>query len=539
MENRKKKDLSKEEMAKFCQKCYTCEQGVENTVTLEELKKQRAETCKKCYFCETEVDKSISVDNGVIETTAPVSEPQQELSLEDKAKFCQKCYTCEKGVDPSMTAEEREKQRVERCRKCYTCEQDVQGRVVETSQTGDKAKQCKKCYTCEWNVSKEFTADNMKKAQWEDVPITYFLFPTNGCNLRCKYCYANNRPGKMTKETMHQTLRWLFEIDPHKNISCHYFGGEPMLMWDMVVDMVKIGTEMAKANGKTVSWGMTTNGTLLDEDRLQWIANNMRKGNPFLLSIDGRPETHDRNRVLAGGKPTHHLIPVDRIVELFPNLEVRPTIRPETAKDWFKDYCWLRNKGFKHIAVEADFECEWTAKQMDDYEAMLRQLGKYYIYAYQLGKPIYMKFIDGVRNTMYRTTPPGDRMCGVGWNSAGIDHRGNLYACQRYTAYNDPAKYALGDIWSGWDEFKLFETQLLFRNKVRGDITKGYDCQTCPIRNSCFKGCNAANCKWTGKREISLPTYCELGMREYRVALSVLAELNMLTLRPEATEVKR
>jgi uncharacterized protein len=464
---------TKKRRLELCQKCYTCEKGVEKTVTFEEMQKRRADKCQKCYTCEQGVSADVSIDNGVIEVSP---EAQKELTPKEKAEFCQKCYTCEKMADKGITRQQME-------------------------------------------------------GGWESIPITYFLFPTNGCNLRCTYCYANNKPGKMTKETMHQVLRWLFEVDSHKNITCHFFGGEPIVMWDMMVDMIKIGTEMAKSNGMTVNWGMTTNGTLLDEDRLQWIVQNMRKGNPFLLSIDGRPETHNKHRVLAGGKPTHHLIPVDRILELFPRLECRPTIEPDTAKDWFEDFCYLRNKGFKHIAIEPDFECEWTVEQMNDYEETLRKLGQYYIYAKKLGKPMYMKFIDMVVGSINGTSPPTGRVCGVAWNSAGIDHRGKLYACQRYTSYNDPAKYAIGDVWNGWDEFKLFETQLLFRENIDGDATRGYNCNTCSIKNFCYKGCNAANCKWNKTREIALPTYCELTKREVRVALSVLNELEMLRLR--------
>jgi len=501
---------------------------VDKDTSIDELKEERAKKCKKCYFCESEVDKSISIDD-----TKFAEQEVSQLTEIDKAEYCRKCYTCEKGVEGTVTFEEMQKRKAEKCRKCYTCEQEVSvtapigSGVVELS---PKAEDCQKCYTCEKMADKSITQQQMM-GDWKAMPMTYFIFPTNGCNLRCKYCYANNKPGKMTKETMHQMLRWLFEIQPNKNVTCHFFGGEPTVMWDMLVDIITIGTEMAKSNGYTVSWGMTTNGTLLDDERLKWIVNNMRKGNPFLLSIDGRPETHDKFRVLADGKPTHHLIPVDKILGLFPNLECRPTILPETAKDWFKDFCWLRNKGFKNIAIEPDFETEWTEQQMVDYENMLRELGQYYIYAKKLKKPIRMKFIDTVISGLRGTSPPAGRMCGVCWNSAGIDHRGKLYACQRYASYNDPAKYSIGDIWNGWDELKLFQTQLLFRENVRGDILKGYNCNTCEIRNFCYKGCNAANCKWNETRDVSLPVYCELSKRETRVALSILSELGMLNLR--------
>lgn len=539
-----------------CRNCYTCEAGVDKSVTVEDLREQRMAKCQNCYTCETGVDKSVTVDDLVEQPTQLVdtkdcancytceqcvSSERGQKKGEDLTSRCENCYTCESCV--STEAGEQKVSADNQCANCYSCEWCISseggtGGKGKGMSVRERAAKCENCYVCETGVDKSQTVDTLRRNPYSQQ-FTYFIFPTNGCNLACTYCYANNKPGRMTKETMHNTLTFLFTKQPFENITCHFFGGEPTVMWDMVQDMVKIGSQMAKDNDRKVAWGMTTNGTMLNEERLVWIKEHFRPNNPFLLSIDGRPETHDKNRVFPGGRPSHAKIPVDLILEMFPYLECRPTILPETAKDWFEDFKWLRNKGFKAIAIEPDFECEWTPEQMYDYEKMLMQIGDYYIMAEKLEKPFRVKFIDQVIQGLGNVgqAPPGGTMCGTANNCGGIDHRGKLYACQRFASYNDPKKYAIGDVVNGFDEYKWSKTRLLFRENVRGDIQLGYDCGSCWVRQFCYKGCNAANKKWKGRRDIAVPMYCELQRVEAKVALMVLTELQRLTLRDTGQKV--
>lgn len=499
-------------------------------------KSERAKLCKTCYFCEQGVDKAVSVDE--IGTT-PLRF-SDVLSSEEELKSCQNCYTCQQGVDKSVTAKDVQQGRVvanlsaeeesQLCRNCYTCQQGVDKSVTARTMGGtERASQCQNCYTCQQGVDKSVNIDNMGKGGAGQ--FTWFVFPTNMCNLRCKYCYANNQPGKMTKETAEKVISWLFTKQPNKSILVHFFGGEPTFHWEMVEFIVEVGNQTAKAHGVQVSWSMTTNGTMLDESRLDWIQARFKKDGPFLLSIDGRPETHDKYRIHANGMGSHKDIPIAEILKRWPNIECRPTIEPETAKDWIEDYRWLRNRGFKNIAIEPDYETEWTDSQLYDYEKMLLELGRYYVLAKQANQPIYMKWLDGVKNCLASNVPPGGTMCGTAINCAAIDHQGYLFACQRYASYSDPDKFAIGDAENGWDELKLLETQRLMRSEVYGDVVSGNNCGKCGARLFCFKGCNAANRKVMGSREIALPFYCTLTRIDVRVALSILGQLGELNLR--------
>jgi len=460
--------------------------------------------------------------------------------MDKKKEICKNCYTCEVSYGGDNKKDNKESL----CRNCYTCQQGVDGGVTvnDMRQKGIEKKKktlmelCRNCYTCQQGVGSDVTAGQKKSGG--GMPMVYFIHHTSGCNLACRYCYATTNPGNMSKETMHQMLKWLFEIQPHKNIKCHFFGGEPTTRWSQLEDIVNIGNQLAKKNGVSVGWGMTTNGTLLNTERLDWIEKNFNSRNPFLLSIDGRKETHDLNRIYKDGKGSFDDIPVDEILSRFPNIEIRPTITPETVGDWFDDFRFLRNKGFKSIAIEPDFETDWSEKQLMDYRHLLEKLGEYYKYAQRSGVNINLKFLNTVLSQLRSPNPPEGRMCGVAWNSASIDWRGKLYACQRYGSYNNPDKWAMGDVWNGWDEFTLFKTRSLERRQVRGDVREGFDCDDCMARQFCMKGCNATYAKLMGSRKLVMPNYCRLTRIEVSVALDILADLGKLSLR-DNSQIKK
>lgn len=397
-------------------------------------------------------------------------------------------------------------------------------------------KDCKVCYNCQVSVGSGVDTAKQNKPAMQNKPIVqnkqemdfvYYEHLTPTCNLQCRYCYTGHNYVKdefADKETIEETLRYLFITQPRKKFTVHFFGGEPMTRWNDLMSFVTLGNTLAKSHGKEVLWGMTTNGTLLDNEKLDWIAENFKKNNPFLLSLDGRPETHNKYRVTVGGGPSYDMIPVKEILKRFPGIEVRPTIMPDTAGDWFADYCYLRDLGFKSVAIEPSFESSWDEQQLKDYEHLLEQLGQYYIYARNMNIPLRMKWIESVEQYFKTGQVPGGLMCGVGSNCLAIDCRGLIYACQRYASYND-IRLAIGDVIRGVSEFRLFETQNLFRKNVRGDKYLGFDCDTCSARLFCSKGCNSANFKLMGDRGIVIPTYCKLTKIQVKVALQIICEL--------------
>lgn len=132
------------------------------------------------------------------------------------------------------------------------------------------------------------------------------------CNLRCEYCFASTGDfgtGHRTMldvETGRKAIDFLIEASgPRRNLDIDFFGGEPLLNWPVVVDLVDYCEKRGAETGKILRLTMTTNGVLLDEEKSQFINQHFKN---VVLSLDGRPDVHDRMRPDAGGKGSYQRI---------------------------------------------------------------------------------------------------------------------------------------------------------------------------------------------------------------------------------------
>ena len=141
------------------------------------------------------------------------------------------------------------------------------------------------------------------------------LHVAHGCNMDCEYCFAgkgdySGKSGIMDLETGKRALDFLVENSgSRRNLEVDFFGGEPLINWDVCKELVAYGRELEKKHNKKFNFTLTTNGVLIDEDVIE-LSN--REMNNVVLSLDGRKETHDRMRHSKSGEGTY-----DRIINNF------------------------------------------------------------------------------------------------------------------------------------------------------------------------------------------------------------------------------
>lgn len=422
---------------------------------------------------------------------------------------CVSCYTCEKGVAKHVTAE-------------MFKEAQERGKFPEEWYISDSAgPACINCYTCE----KGFTPDGQKKGR---EMITYFLFLTNECNLRCDYCYATKVPLVMSDETLDQVKRFItrdedLRLGDH-DVDIHFFGGEPTLRWDQLQKFV---TEFSRfyegLYGRKIKWGMTTNATLLNKARLAFMKEY---GITPLLSIDGRPNTHNLHRKTVSGGGSFDMIPLELILEYFPGTEIRPTITPETISTWIDDLEWFHSKGLYFVATEVAYEADWTDSALAEARRVYELLAEIYIKRRKAGLPVWMKFIDDGLNFLGVSEQTG-HVCGVARGVVAIDALGNLFACQRYASFSDPS-LAIGDVWKGFDEHKLPEVQSLKREDMYPVPNQDLNCDDCVARWRCRGGCNAMNYQCSGDRKMITVNHCKFHRMWAEISLITLARTGEL-----------
>ena len=271
------------------------------------------------------------------------------------------------------------------------------------------------------------------------------LHVAHTCNLNCAYCFASqgNYHGEravMSYEVGKQALDFLMDHSGTRhNLEVDFFGGEPLMNWQVVKDLVAYARSVEKDRGKNFRFTLTTNGMLIDDDVIDFANKEMHN---VVLSLDGRKEVHDRYRVDYAGKGSW-----ETIVPKF--YYMRGTFTHENP-DFLEDIKTMLDLGFDELSMEPvvcapDDPAALTEEDLnivfDQYEKLAqlmqerRKAGKpFTFYHYMLdlaGGPCVYKRISG---------------CGSGTEYMAVTPTGELYPCHQFVGEED---FKLGDIWKG------------------------------------------------------------------------------------------
>jgi radical SAM protein with 4Fe4S-binding SPASM domain len=180
------------------------------------------------------------------------------------------------------------------------------------------------------------------------------LFLTSQCNLACDYCFVEgkeNRCERMDWPTARRSIDWLLEVcGEKKELGILFFGGEPMLEFDLMMKIVEYANGRVKEADKKISYTMTTNGVLFDEERARALADN---GITYMVSLDGAREDHDRHRKTRSGEGSFDAVMknLETMRKYHPRMSVRVTPYPDTVDRLFENVKHLIALGFDDFII--------------------------------------------------------------------------------------------------------------------------------------------------------------------------------------------
>ncbi len=365
----------------------------------------------------------------------------------------------------------------------------------------------------------EDTAEEFKRRQ--GVIKAICLHVAHGCNLNCEYCFAGKGEyggedkGLMSLETGKRALDFLVEMSGTRhNLEVDFFGGEPLLNWEVCKELVKYGRSLEKIHGKNFRFTLTTNGVLVDDEIIEFC--NKEMGN-VVLSLDGRREVHDKLRKTPNGKGSYDLI-VDKFKKFADSREQKNYYMRGTYThfntDFSKDLIHMADLGFKELSVEpvvcAPSE-PWALRESDlpvlkeQYEIlaneMLRRYRKgngftFYHYMIDLDSgPCIVKRISG---------------CGVGTEYLAVTPSGELFPCHQFVGDNN---FRLGNIYDGITKPEVLEQ---FKNC---NVYSHKECKDCFAKLYCSGGCAANAYHTTGSVNGVYEFGCELHRKRIECAI--------------------
>ena len=348
------------------------------------------------------------------------------------------------------------------------------------------------------------------------------LHVAHTCNLNCSYCFAaqgryQGERALMSFEVGKRAMDFLIENSgARRNLEVDFFGGEPLMNWEMVKKLVAYCREQEKIHNKNFRFTLTTNGMLIDDDVIDFCNREMSN---VVLSLDGRREVHDRLRVDYAGRGSY-----DQIVPKFQKFVaargdksyyIRGTYTHNNT-DFTNDIFHMADLGFKELSMEPvvsrpDDPCALTAEDLpvlkEQYEILAKEMIKrdregrgftFYHYMIDLtGGPCIYKRISG---------------CGSGTEYMAVTPWGDLYPCHQFVG--DP-KYLMGDIWKG-------VTNTAVRDEFKHcNAYARPECKDCWAKLYCSGGCAANAYHATGSIRGVYEYGCELFKKRIECAIMI------------------
>lgn len=377
-------------------------------------------------------------------------------------------------------------------------------------------------------AGKLFTPDTFEpmagtlKAKTSGVVKALCLHIAHTCNLNCAYCFASQ--GKyhgeralMSFEVGRRALDFLVENSGTRhNLEVDFFGGEPLMNFDVVKQLVAYARSIEKEKGKHFRFTLTTNGVLVDDDVIDFANREMSN---VVLSLDGRQEVHDRYRVdYAGHGSWANIVPkFQKFVKARggKNYYMRGTFT-HANPDFLKDVEKMLELGFRELSMEpvvaaADDPSALTeadkAVVMQQYEKLAELMlahdqkgDSFTFYHYMIdlkGGPCIYKRISG---------------CGSGTEYMAVTPWGDLYPCHQFVG---DEKFKLGDIFSG------VQNTAVQNEFAACNVYARPECRDCWARLYCSGGCAANAYHATGSVKGIYSYGCDLFKKRMECALAV------------------
>lgn len=361
-------------------------------------------------------------------------------------------------------------------------------------------------------------------AERKTVVKALCLHVAHACNLACRYCFAgegeyNGERGLMSYETGKQALDFLIANSGNRvNLEVDFFGGEPLLNWDVVKRLVAYGRSQEKEHNKKFRFTLTTNGVLINDEVIEFCNKEMSN---VVLSLDGRKSVHDHMRPFRNGDGSY-----DKIIPLLKkfadsrnqeNYYVRGTFTHYNT-DFAADVLHMADLGFKQISVEPVVAppTQGYAITKDDLPVIFEQydiLAKEIIKRRREGNGFnffhFMVDLEGGPCIYKRLSG-----CGSGTEYLAVTPWGDLYPCHQFVGNES---FKLGNVSDG---------------VIRDDIVKEFsrvnvyskkECSECFARFFCSGGCAANSYNFTGNINSVYEIGCEMQRKRIECALMIKA----------------
>ncbi|MBM7561622.1 thioether cross-link-forming SCIFF peptide maturase [Fusibacter tunisiensis] len=353
------------------------------------------------------------------------------------------------------------------------------------------------------------------------------LHIAHDCNLRCAYCFASQGDFQGTRSMMSYEVgkkaldMLVANSGNRRNLEVDFFGGEPLMNFEVVKQLVSYGRSLEKTHNKNFRFTLTTNGVLLSDEIIDYLNDNMYN---VVLSLDGRRDVNDKMRYTISGGGSYDVI-VPKIQKLVESRKgkayyVRGTFTKNNL-DFSQDVLHMADLGFKSTSIEPVVAAPGDAYALDEsdldvvkeqYDLLAEELIKrhntdkefsFFHFAIDMGQgPCVIKRLSG---------------CGAGSEYLAITPEGDIFPCHQFVG-NDHFK--MGNVMAGVIDFGLTSE---FKN---AHVYNKEKCRTCWAKFYCSGGCHANAYNFNNDIYTPYALGCEMEKKRIENSIYIYAKLN-------------
>lgn len=312
------------------------------------------------------------------------------------------------------------------------------------------------------------------------------LVLTHACNLGCAYCFAGAKSARaMTFDTGRRALELGLDAARDGLLDLSFLGGEPLAEWDLLLRLADEAASLARARGVRLRLAVTTNGTLLTDERARALAE---RGFAVAVSIDGVPAAQDLARPDLGGRPSSARVErgLAAAVAHVRRLTTILVVDPRTV-GWLAD--GVRHvvaQGARRVHLNPNWSAAWKAADLETWQAAYEEIARAWAAWHRAGAPVWVSTIDPRVEQRVLGLPA--RGCGFGDGELAVAPSGRVYACGRVVgedrpdAGNQGARAPLGSVDAG----------VACGGCSATTRAEPEECLGCAHRDRCNRGCGCA-----------------------------------------------
>ena len=326
--------------------------------------------------------------------------------------------------------------------------------------------------------------------------MNYIIHLTQRCNLRCKYCYEN----KGNKEISFDNIQKIIDNEIKEKRECvniTFYGGEPLLKKDLIyntVDYIK-----SKKCKTKFYFGITTNGTLLDEQFIKYMKNNNFIN--IAYSFDGLAETQNINRITIDGKGTFDVVEnnAKKLLESDKEVVAMVVVTKNNINNLKENVEYLMAIGFEKINLLFDYLQDWKAEDLEIIREQFSNVAEIYYNKILNEEDVDIFIFDEKIKTHIKEEYNCNEECKLGIKSINVGSDGNFYPCMQFVG---DEKYVIGNCDKGID----FEAR---KKLIEQSCSEKDICKECLVKKRCKHTCACRNYLTTKDINGLSPLNCE------------------------------